>query len=610
MSFLNANLQALEKNHKGLAKYLQQRFHPQGALRVVATASGQLSAQRHAHWLHSSRDPRREATRLIQQLLTEGYAHLLFYGFGLGYYVEAFSICKGPFQQGVVIIPDGNEFLQALELRDMRATLSAPLVHWLIEVEHYTLERLLQELPFGKVGEVRPAPLLKAHHHHLAPLQELYRRFQRHRQINLTTQARFGKLWMRNLGRNLPRLAAMYDLSKIAGLFRGLPALVIGAGASLDELRELLPTMRQHLLLIAVDTALQPLAHLKVHPDIIVTVDPQYWNSRYMDYIDGRSSLLVVEPAVYPRALRHHGPQTLFFASHVPLARLLQQALGVALTISGGGSVATSGWEIGAWVGASAIYFAGIDLGYPQHRVHCHGCYFEEQMHRQSNRCHPAEGQYLRYLRSAPLLTLPANDGGTLLSDQRLKLYVEWLENRLQHPSSPPTYTFSRQGAHIKGVAYQSWEQLEQELAPLHTRREIERRRQRGDEILRKADGAFKRRQQQQIDEALQGYRQSLAQLKECLQEAIALCQVILASSSSATATQEHQLQNIEHHLIANPHRHILSSTMPLLNLNATGAAVNGYQASLTLYRQLLPPLAEQQKLLAAMLAGLPGPSS
>ena len=600
MNFLNANLQALEKSHKGLADSLQQRFRPQGQLQTVATSGGQLSARRHVHWLHSSRDPQREAIRLIQRLLSEGYAHLLFYGFGLGYYVEAFSICKSPFQQGIVIIPDGNEFLQALALRDMRPTLTTPLLYWLIEARAYTLEQALQELPYGKVGEVRPTPLLTAHHEQLAPLREVYQRFQRHRQINLTTQARFGKLWMRNLVRNLPQLAEMQDLSRITGLFRGLPALVIGAGASLDSVMELLPAMRQHLLLIAVDTALQPLARQGIDPDIIVTVDPQYWNSRYMDYIHSRNSLLVVEPAVYPRALRHHH-HSLFFASHVPLARLLQQALGVALTISGGGSVATSGWEIGAWIGASAIYLAGIDLGYPLHRVHCRGCYFEEQMYRQANRCHPAEGLHLRYLRGAPLLTLPATDGSILLSDQRLKLYVEWLENRLQHPSSPPTYTLSPRGARIRGIAYRSWKQLAQELAPLHTRREIKRRWQ--PEILRYSDQKLKR-QRHQIEEALHGYHQALEQLEKCLQEAIVLCQAILANSSKGTAQkQEQQLQNIERQIIENPYRHILSSTLPFSS-PTEGSAANGYQASLALYRQLLAPLAEQQKLLTAMLQG------
>ena len=605
MKYLSANLRALEHNNSGITARITQRFRPHGKLRVIASASGIPSAMYGTVHIHSTRDPMREAERIVQQFLSARTTHCLFYGFGLGYYVECFQKLKTHYQQGVVVIPDGNDFLQALALRDMRAVLSDPAFCWLIESDAAALESALQELPYGTVEEISIKPLLEAYHSQLEPLRTRFRRFQRGREVNIRTHARFGALWVRNLKRNLVHLTHMYDLTVVKGLFRGVPAMVIGAGPSLDSILDYLPALRKHLLLIAVDTALQPLARRGIRPDIIVIVDPQYWNSRYIDYIDSRRAMVVVEPSAYPRNLRGASRSMFYFASLVPFARLLHNAMGVPLSVSGGGSVATTGWEIAAWMGASTIYLAGIDLGYPHHRVHCRGCTFEEQMHLSATRCAPSEYAHLKYLYNAPLIAFKTVEGAPLLSDQRLQLYIMWLEERLRQRGAPPTFTVSRLGAGVQGVVYRELSTLVGAIGSVGVRKQIEHRWSARETVLKNGFPTLIARQQRESRRALRAYRDAIDALHTPLREAQELCQKIISHPSSRAAL-ERRLHDITGTILNNPYRHILSAT---IMGDIDSRAGESYQGTLDLYKSMADNIAEHQKIATEALESLGAPS-
>ena len=142
------------------------------------------------------------------------------------------------------------------------------------------------------------------------------------REVNLNTLRRFGRLWVRNLLANLPLFLRAAGTRELEGLFAGMPALLLAAGPSLEPVLAVLPALAERLVLVAVDTSYRLCRQAGVKPDLLVTVDPQYWNSRHLDWAELEGILLASEPSVHPRTFhRPRLPNLYFMSSFSPSAR-------------------------------------------------------------------------------------------------------------------------------------------------------------------------------------------------------------------------------------------------------------------------------------------------
>src|SRR6185436_6716403 len=76
---------------------------------------------------------------------------------------------------------------------------------------------------------------------------------------NEEARREFAGRYLLNTLNNLPAISSEGDAAGLFGAFAGVPAIVIGAGPSLDRNVEHLRTLQERGLLIAVDTAVRPL---------------------------------------------------------------------------------------------------------------------------------------------------------------------------------------------------------------------------------------------------------------------------------------------------------------------------------------------------------------
>jgi hypothetical protein len=259
---------------------------------------------------------------------------------------------------------------------------------------------------------------------------------------------------VRNLLSNLPLFLSSAGASTLEGLFAGIPALLLAAGPSLDPVLAELKALRERLVLVAVDTSHRLCRQAGVKPDLLVTVDPQYWNSRHLDWAELGDILLVSEPSVHPRTFhRRDLPHLHFMSSFFPIGELLERVTGPRGRVGAGGSVATTAWDLARLTGARPLYLAGLDLGYPGRRTHARGAFFEERAHTLSGRLGPAEQQDFLALTDAGLIPVASATGGVALTDRRMILYKWWFENQIkQHPGS--SFTLSADGARVAGLEY------------------------------------------------------------------------------------------------------------------------------------------------------------
>jgi len=471
--FLAPNLAALGSRFPELADLLARA--EEGGLQISAAASGEASARSAAGgWLHSSRDPRGEAHRLATSCLSEGADLVLALGFGLGYGVEA---CLQAGAQAVIVCEAGPEVLRsAFRARDLQSLVADERVGFVVGGEPEGIISALELSSPSCAALLENRAAVASAPEWFSRARASFDRWRAKEAVNESTLRRFGRLWVRNLARNIGAIAGASGVERLEGLFSAaapLPAIVLAAGPSLDLVLPRLSEISRRALVVCVDTALRSALRYGLEPDFLVVVDPQYWNWRHIAGLASPSSFLVSESSAWPPIFRTERRGTFLGGSLFPLGKRVEESAGVRGRLGAGGSVATSAWDLCRLMGCSSIWMAGLDLAYPEGRTHARASLFEQRALSSGSRLAPASLAQAAALVGGGGLEATSTEGGKVRTDQRMRLYAWWFESRLARPSSPPTVSLSRGGLAIPGMASGDIEEL---LALPDRRDEIENR--------------------------------------------------------------------------------------------------------------------------------------
>jgi hypothetical protein len=187
-------------------------------------------------------------------------------------------------------------------------------------------------------------------------------------EVKAATLWMFEALWNGNYEANRPLIARSPGVSQLFGKFGDVPALIVGAGPSLEKNIHLLNNVQGRAAIIAVDTALLPLVSAGVSPTITVMLDPQPGVSRFFAGVNTSRKTLVAPSIASPKALSEWKGEIVFynkFAPDIPaLTRIASQSQELGYLIPGG-SVLSVGLDLAFRMGAPSIGFAGQDLSYP-----------------------------------------------------------------------------------------------------------------------------------------------------------------------------------------------------------------------------------------------------
>ena len=190
---------------------------------------------------------------------------------------------------------------------------------------------------------------------------------------NANARKRFaGPYLLQSLG-NLGVIARESNVAALDGAFAGQPAVVVGAGPSLDDNLPALAALQDRAVIVAADTTLRPLLAGGVRPHVMVAVDPGALNARHLTGIDDVDDIwLVAEGSLHPAAFGGFTGRTFTFkvSDHQPWPWL--RALGCDRgLLKTWGSVATSAFDLARRMGCDPIIFAGLDLSFPVRRPYC-----------------------------------------------------------------------------------------------------------------------------------------------------------------------------------------------------------------------------------------------
>jgi len=527
----------LAEYHPQASAVLERSPQTTAHVHLEATPSGQPTATLNGVFLHSRYNPRRDAAVQAEKEIDPAATAVIILGFGLGYGAEA-ARARFPDLPLLIVEPNTGVFRAALSCRDLAPLLADRRILLHLGGMPEGLAPLLQSLPLAKPGFLRLRPALESDPAAYRAAEEVVHSWLLRRDININTLNRFGRLWVRNLARNMNFFLDYPGVGSLAGLFKGIPALVVAGGPSLDAIRGRLPEISRHALLIAVNTVMKPCLEAGVEPDFTVVVDPQYWASRYLDWTASTRGALIVEPSANPRVFRRQRAMYFLCSSLFPLGETLEAAVGEKGKLGAGGSVATSAWDLARLLGANPVYTAGLDLGFPGMRTHCRGVYAEDLWFCGSNRLAPLEGSSFRYLHDIGLFPVPSASGGLTPTDRRMLLYKWWFENQLMIRPDIRSFTVSPDSAAIQGMPFAG---LDEVLALPVVRPEILQRMDRARSL--EPDEATRRRLAGKLSAAVEQLGSQLERLQSLALRGLALSrtlgQIIAGGGDPNTCLQE-----------------------------------------------------------------------
>ncbi|MCL2068205.1 MAG: DUF115 domain-containing protein [Treponema sp.] len=461
------NREILAKQYPGLLDEINAKTDnilPPEDIQIDSSSAGEPTLKVRGVFVHSQRDPVREGQRLAESIAAAA-GPVVILGFGLGYAAQA-AAALSPGRPLIIVEKYRNLLSMAFELRDFSKLLRRNNVVFTFGGDGAVAALSL----FSENAEEKPAPaiipnraLFNLDEEWYGTIENRIRTWAAKDNVNRATHKRFGRRWVRNLSRNMDAIRDLPGISALEGIADSAPVFLAAAGPSLDLLREHLPEIHRRCIVIAVDTSLRFFVKNGVHPDFVLIVDPQFWNSRHLDrcaQICAQHTCLVAESAVYPPVLKLPFKRRYLCGSLFPLGEFIEKRVDPKGRLGAGGSVATTAWDFARHLGAKQIWLAGLDLAFPGLKTHFRGALFEEISLSESHRTKPAETWLLRALRDGLPFSAPSTSGGQVLTDRRLSLYAAWFENRFsQHPEIS-NYSLFSGGLAINGLESKNIEDL------------------------------------------------------------------------------------------------------------------------------------------------------
>ena len=196
---------------------------------------------------------------------------------------------------------------------------------------------------------------------------------------NKMTLIHIARLWVKNLYRNLARLAldGCTTIPSTTDLTVRAPVIVIGAGASLESTLRFLKWAQGKACLLAVDTALPILKDAGIEPTLVIALESQHVNLK--DFMDWKGSGLPIltDLTAHPAPIRILDGPVFYFSSRITERMALLDRVDDAGLLPEIfpplGSVGIAAIHAALHLTEEPVFFTGLDFSYELGKTHAVG---------------------------------------------------------------------------------------------------------------------------------------------------------------------------------------------------------------------------------------------
>lgn len=262
--------------------------------------------------------------------------------------------------------------------------------------------------------------------------------------VNWNTLVRYTDVKANNTFYNLPFLYEGYTIEELQGILpKEVPVIIVSAGPSLNHNITELKKAVGKACIIATDTAMKPLLNAGIVPNLFVIIDGLKPGILFQ-HKEISKVPMVTMTGVSVEPMKYHKGKKFFYYSGCPLEHKILFELGekegrsrILPCLVTGGSVATSAYSLGVYMGTETVILVGQDLALTENRTHADGT-FQEKM----DEIDVEDPQYFE---------VESVDGGKVLTRVDFKLYLDWFEKYIKLWGHITTVDATEGGALIHG---------------------------------------------------------------------------------------------------------------------------------------------------------------
>lgn len=382
--------------------------------------------------------PLDEADRFAASVDIVEHAAVVVLGFGAGYHVQ--RVAERLRKTGLIIVyePDVAMLRAVFERVDHSAWINA--TNLVIADEAEDRASLASQLA-GAEGIVAQGTTIESHLPSRTRLGEGAGRFGKMladlvsniRTTMLTTLVH-SSTTCRNLSLNLDHYGAGEGIAPLQGIAAGRTALLIAAGPSLSRHYELLadPSLRERVVIIAVQSCLRPLLRRGIRPHFVTALDYHEISRHFYDGLDPhelRNITLVCEPKVN-RIVVESYPGPIRCVANGFLDRLLGPLARDMGAVPAGSTVAHLSFYLAQYLGCDPIVLVGQDLGFTDNLYYGPGAAIHDQWAPEINAFNTIDMmEWARVARmKRNLRQAPSQSGAPMLIDEQMSTYLTQFE--------------------------------------------------------------------------------------------------------------------------------------------------------------------------------------
>ena len=432
MNILQKNLEALPK-----LKEMYSHFHNSCYI-TEPSKQGELTVKLNNIYLHSKYDPIKEANRVVDILLLDKTELdiIILYGCGLGYVARALyervlkNQTSAELPYIIYIEADIKIFLTSIQYLDWTEICANDHFKFFLEAEKNVIASFIQSIPTKRIRYYYHRPCYRFSEEYYKEVQNYIIYILDRKDMNTATFTRFQKVWTKNIIYNLPCYLYSKPINKLTGIAKNATCIVIAGGPTLENCIPYLHSIKDKVVIIAVDTVYKFLKRHSIIPDVIVTIDPQFWNYKYLENERIDDSIIIAESSVYHKILQIAPKHNYFIGSSIfPIAKYfgVDDNRGILLA---GCSVSTTAFDTARIMGCENIILLGLDLSFPERMTHFKGAFFETNFLNFSDYFHTAEHATYDYLCHTPLQVIQATNG-KVFTDQKMVLFKKWFDREI-----------------------------------------------------------------------------------------------------------------------------------------------------------------------------------
>ena len=340
----------------------------------------------------------------------------------------------------------------------------------------------------------------------LNKIEEIYKECLSRIVLSRNTVLMIGKEMTCNIANNYIDCVKQYSLSNLIKIFQSLeleniPAIIIAAGPSLDKNINQLKKAKGKAFLIAVDSALNPLAKADIIPDISVTVDP------HKPIMLFRNEKMINIPLIYALNANskiknvHTGMRIYQNSIDSYLNQYFRRFEKETAYLVTGGSVAHSAFSLALRLGFKTVIFVGQDLAYPNDKEH------SEDVYNNSNRnnIHNFNKEYFE---------VEDIYGGKVKTEYNMNQYRLWFEQIIMSYPDLKFIDATEGGAKKKGMEILTLEKAIEQECKSHKIVDFE-------EIIKATETTFTKEEQKTILKEMTEFPNVVNQIRRKLYDGI-----------------------------------------------------------------------------------------